>query len=80
MYNLSNGTMVDTNFSFLSPPWKACTGLRCELSLDIEWKRNIVAQEFKIGVIQQMSDMAFGAGETIIRTKDFMALLDQKIA
>lgn len=45
----------------------------------IERETNIMAHEFKAGMIVQMIDIALGAREQIIRTQDFMALFQQTV-
>jgi hypothetical protein len=39
-----------------------------------------VTDELEIGLIQQLPDIPFGAGEAVVHAQHFMALFDQAVA
>ena len=47
------------------------------VDLQVKRKRNIVTNQFKIGIIQQMDNIAFGPSVEIIHTYDIAPFLQQ---
>jgi hypothetical protein len=50
------------------------------IHFDIQWETDVMPDNFEIGVIQQIYNVAFCAGEKIVNADDFMAILEKMLA
>jgi hypothetical protein len=61
--------------------WRCGTGKIVNLvHFDIQWERDVVPDELKGCVMQDMFYIALGPGKTIVHTDDFVSILQQTLA
>jgi len=50
------------------------------VDLDVERQRDVVADEFEPGMVDQVLDVVLAAGEEVVGADDMMAAFDQAVA
>jgi hypothetical protein len=50
------------------------------INLELEWLGHIVADEFEEGILKQVEDVAFAAGEEVVEADDLVPFVEQAFA
>jgi hypothetical protein len=50
------------------------------IHFDIEWETDVMSDDFEIGVIDQIDNVAFCAGKEIVDANDLMAIIEKMLA
>ncbi len=50
------------------------------VDFEVDWQRDIVAEQLEIGATEQMGDVGFLTGEEIVQTNDIVSIVDESFA